>query len=513
MMAGVASVAWALRADQVYVGTGGLRVGSAANNWSKFTVNGSTGNVTMAGVIVRTVVTTTGNAWTLDGSTVTTGNMVKLIGVDATLNGGKYVNIFGGTNATSVWSVGESGQTTITPNVATVQPFYVDSTLTTTADIIKVKAVDATLNGGYYINLLGGAGATSVWSVAEGGVVATSQTLTSQTLERAQHDITLNTDSSFLSGSNMTYSSAYGSSALKVTGTYSGLTGGYSGLVSRLTTSGAIATDGAGVIGIKSVVTNTAAMTDGEVYGGQFIAKHNHATNVMSASASLIGLESWAYDSGAGPARTAIGGNFGYHNEGTIAKGGGSVYRGVQIFTDDAAGSSAADERTSLCLWNQAGTQTNGIKFVKSDGGWTQDITLQYGEGISNANDGEVALTGTLTAPAVTPVSDATATRVCTSADYGKVIILSQAGAVAVTLPANGAAAGSWIDFMVLSSNDTAPTISAATVDTMVGPNDIDLDSVTWATANRIGAYARFISDGSFWHALNLGGTTMTYTD
>jgi len=104
---------------------------------------------------------------------------------------------------------------------------------------------------------------------------------------------------------------------------------------------------------------------------------------------------------------------------------------------------------------------------------------------------------------------------ILTSAHYGSMVIISTNAAVALTLPANGAAAGSWIDVAIkgTASDDCAPTIAAATVDTMIGPNDVDIDSVTWGTGQRIGACARFWSDGSFWHVQNLGGTTMTYTD
>ena len=104
---------------------------------------------------------------------------------------------------------------------------------------------------------------------------------------------------------------------------------------------------------------------------------------------------------------------------------------------------------------------------------------------------------------------------VLTSANYGQIIVINNSTNTAITLPANGANVGSWIDVAVGSSGDdfTVPTISAATVDTLIGPNDEDLDSVTWGTGHRINAYARFWSDGSFWHVQNLGGTTMTYTD
>ena len=128
---------------------------------------------------------------------------------------------------------------------------------------------------------------------------------------------------------------------------------------------------------------------------------------------------------------------------------------------------------------------------------------------------GTLGVTGALTAriPVRTPVTQATTNRTCTSADYGKVIVLSTNAAIAVTLPANGAAAGSYIDFMVTGTDACAPTVAAATTDTLVGPNDPDLKSVTYGTGHRIGAYLRVISDGSYWHAINLGTTTMTGND
>lgn len=127
---------------------------------------------------------------------------------------------------------------------------------------------------------------------------------------------------------------------------------------------------------------------------------------------------------------------------------------------------------------------------------------------------GELSLTAaSFTANRQTVVSLATTSRVCTSADYGKLIVISTNAAVAITLPANGATAGSFIDFLVAGTDDCAPTISAAAADTLRGPNDVDLDSVTYGTGHRIGAYCRLISDGSFWTAINLSTCTMTFTD
>ncbi len=178
--------------------------------------------------------------------------------------------------------------------------------------------------------------------------------------------------STFLSGANVTYSGAYGSAAVRLDSTFSSATGGFHNIYSIVNTDGAIATDGHGVVGIKSVVRNTAALSDGEVFGGQFIAKHDHATNAMLNAASLIGIEAWAVVSKAGVAGTCIGGNFGWHNQ---AAGGsypaGTVIRGIQIFCDNQAGAPVPIESSGLCIWNMAGAITNAINVVESGDGFT----------------------------------------------------------------------------------------------------------------------------------------------
>lgn len=191
----------------------------------------------------------------------------------------------------------------------------------------------------------------------------------------SEHDgvvLDVTSANTFLTGTNLTYSGARGSAILKLVGTASMASGGFEGIDIKIATSGAFSGDGNGVMGLKCVVTNTAALADGEIYGGQFIAKHNHATNVMVASASLVGLEAWAYISAAGVARTCIGGNFGWHNEATGGTyGAGSVIRGVQIFCDNNAGGNDPVESTGLCVWNQAGAIINVLKIVNSGSGFT----------------------------------------------------------------------------------------------------------------------------------------------
>ena len=106
-------------------------------------------------------------------------------------------------------------------------------------------------------------------------------------------------------------------------------------------------------------------------------------------------------------------------------------------------------------------------------------------------------------------VADATTPLTLTSAYYGKVVFYSPGGAAAITLPANGAAAGSIMDVIVLTNQTVV--ISAATVDTLITVNDTAADSVAFqTTSEKIGSHVRFISTGTYWVAINLGSTTMT---
>jgi hypothetical protein len=96
-----------------------------------------------------------------------------------------------------------------------------------------------------------------------------------------------------------------------------------------------------------------------------------------------------------------------------------------------------------------------------------------------------------------------------TSAHYGLEFLWSPTGTATATLPANGAAAGSW--FIVTVLTDQTTTISAATADTLITVNDTTADSVAFSTAGqKIGSHVKFISNGSVWIAINLGSTTMT---
>ena len=94
------------------VGTGGetikgsldLQNSSAVSKW-KWNAAGTAGGT----IFSATPWTTTGIGCFWDFSTLTSGDAFKIKGLDAKLDGGKYINLYGGTGTTSVWAIGEGG--------------------------------------------------------------------------------------------------------------------------------------------------------------------------------------------------------------------------------------------------------------------------------------------------------------------------------------------------------------------------------------------------------------------
>jgi hypothetical protein len=167
-----------------------------------------------------------------------------------------------------------------------------------------------------------------------------------------------------LSGTDITYSSGRGRAVHRVSGDYAGGAGGIHAFYGYLTLSGALTDAGAGIIGVKQVVVNTAHQADGNVYAAQFIAKHAHATNHMHAEACLIGVEAIGYCSAAAGVGVMIGVNAVIRSYATGAYAGG-VHRGIQIIVDEST--LGADEVTALCIWNMGASAIGGIRFVGAD--------------------------------------------------------------------------------------------------------------------------------------------------
>lgn len=115
-------------------------------------------------------------------------------------------------------------------------------------------------------------------------------------------------------------------------------------------------------------------------------------------------------------------------------------------------------------------------------------------------------------AEAVTMYTNAS-TWTLANTDYGKTFNCPGKAAQVVNLPANGAPAGLWFRFIGTGDNNYAPVFTAATADTLIGPNDADLDSVTYGSGHRIGFCLKLISNGTYWVAINEGSTTITGND
>lgn len=106
-----------------------------------------------------------------------------------------------------------------------------------------------------------------------------------------------------------------------------------------------------------------------------------------------------------------------------------------------------------------------------------------------------------------------TATYTVVPGDFGKTLLFSYLGAVAVTLPANSAPAGSWFRCINIGSDATVPTYTVTPADTLITVNEPAGKSVTFGTGHRIGSCVTFVGTGLQWVAMNnSSGCTMTVT-
>ncbi len=204
-----------------------------------------------------------------------------------------------------------------------------------------------------------------------------ARTLTSQTTENTTITDALTTDSTFLTGTNVSYSGGRGSSVDKITGIWSATSGGFHGLYSGITASGAFNDANGGVVNIKGVNTTSSAMTaSAGIYGGQFISRHNHATNKAANACPYIGIEGVVTQSTAGQIGTAIGVSAAYHIPADAAVfDGGAVWRGLQVTCDNSS-SNNPSEQSGVVVWNMAGTQDNAYSIVTSGSGFTTGLNL-----------------------------------------------------------------------------------------------------------------------------------------
>lgn len=233
---------------------------------------------------------------------------------------------------------------------------------------------------------------------------------------------------------------------------------------------------------------------------------------------TLADTKIWIGDGTSVPTAYAFSGNATMTNAGvvTVASATGAMTVGGGYGATGATFSTAGVGQFNGDLTTD-GALTADSAVIGGGYGATGATISAAGNISGNGNllvDGTSTLTGALRASVLSTVTEAGAALTVDSTYYGKTIFLTQAGAVAVTLPAAGVAAGSWFRCVNANSDTTAPTYSTPVADNLIAPNNATADSVTFATGHRIGSTVLFISNGSFWMVINEStGCTMTVTD
>lgn len=120
--------------------------------------------------------------------------------------------------------------------------------------------------------------------------------------------------------------------------------------------------------------------------------------------------------------------------------------------------------------------------------------------------------TGQITIPYKGTSTETSNSPTFTSALYGQILYWSPTGTATATLPANGAAIGSWFDVIIMTDqSSTIQTVGAT--GTMTTGTTTAAKSVGFVTASqKIGSCVRFSSNGTIWVAINVGSTSMTVT-
>ena len=407
-------------------------------------------------------------------ASLTTGRTISITG-DLTYTSGSFDgtgNVTGSGTLATVASAGTTGSSTAIP-VVTINAKGLTTGITTAAVVAPAGTLSgATLASGVTASSLTSVGTLTSLAVNNGSALTDGAKALSITA-------TLPTVSTVANTAVDVQVTSAGSSAQIQRAFNFDLLAGYTGSSSTqcFRTSSNVAGTGTTVIvaacnqGGFAAATGTTTGTNVGMYGsaqngnisvgvfGRSVLAKNSATN--------IGVYGSGINTGTTPIQ--IGGYFGLH---------------------------AADPTfASAALMCDNGSTTSDI-FVARDNG-TAKVTIADG----GATTIQVLATNTSTSTSLT----------ITSAQYGSTLFWSPGGTATATLPANGAAAGSWFDVIVLTDQTT--TISAATADTLIIDGDTQADSVSFSTAShKIGSSIRFISNGSVWIGINLGSTTMTIT-
>ena len=180
---------------------------------------------------------------------------------------------------------------------------------------------------------------------------------------------------------------------------------------------------------------------------------HNLASSaILNASVSIDD----AVTVGSG---SILGGYFSIEGSGAVTKAGGNDTTPLVAINNNTSDGSvdnvfrAAQNGTGTTVSEiihviaSNGTATTGINFEETSGTITTDISLQNGETISNATDGQIAISGAFTGASILNV-DVTTNTIIAATDYGKTYVFTDTGNKwTATLPT--AASGGNMDFIV----------------------------------------------------------------
>jgi hypothetical protein len=527
----------------------GLKVGTRTNGYTKFYIDPYTGNATGAGTLAIT------GAFTLTGL--------------LNANGGLAVD----TNKFTV--SGTTYALATTPTATTTDMWTLNANTLTTGDAIQIACDDDALNGGNYLNLLGGASAdTSVFKIGESGLItlgdggtidgmsgtdvlnltettvkATGNLETTGTLDVQGGNITLQNDETIGNSVNGTVDVTAGVfkhafdandywTATITDGnmvTFDNATSGTAGF----TFSDALTLNGASTI-LKDAGTLQSGLTSGTILTSMLLTpKASTATGSINyhklfAVGDVTGNTAFGFGDVTKPT-TGVMGCFG--REAAVATSAftgtdtGADFRAINKAANDAAyniqgayikaknyeGGVVGTIKGLYVEVAQAGTATASYGIdIGTDGTTpTADIRLHNGATISENTDGQVVVGGLLSATGTITATDATDSVTVSATHYGRTIFLTHADTVAVALPQTAPAAGTECTFVLNGDDSLAVTFDVAGADdNLIAPNNASADSVTFGAGHRIGAVVKFISNGTSWIAVNVNaGCTMTVTD
>jgi len=497
---------------------------------NKFTVAASSGNTVVAGTFAVT------STSVLTGNTTVVGTLTNT-GATA-LNGGLACD------STLFTVANDTGVLSSIPTTTTGDAWTLDcSTLTTGDGLLIITDDDLLDTGNHAFNILGGsAKGTTQFNVSKGGVV--------YTLGKVTATDGLDTGTGF-TGTGVSLTAA-GAGSFDTTLTVTGLIAGSGGLTLDSTVFTIADTTGV----LSSIPTTTTGnawtldfslLTTGDglliITDDDTLDTGNHVINILGGSAKNVeqftvckGGVVYALGTITGTAGVSSG--TGYAGTGVTLTAAGAV----QADTTVTAGTSLLVTTTSVLTgdvtigdgYASAGaTFTAATGILECKGAITTDDTLTaldvaIGGGFGDSGvtitsggavsiDGALVLASTLTAPIITSVvndTDTISAATCVGY-YGKMVFLTHADNVAVTLedPDASSPAGTQIDFLLTGDDNLAVVFAPTTPDTLITANSVDSDSVTFASGERMGAWVKFISDGTNWHCFNLGQTTMAVTD